>query len=662
MDRDDHSPAIMTAGLIADLSTIPARWRVQVDRWRIVLDQLHEGTLSKADACAALRCSLATLNRKIAAVGKFGVRGLVPDYHGATALPAAFVEHWKALQERYQRKTAPAMRELYRQWSERYPIPGYTAHPGWPELPRGWDKRNLYRYQPSKLELTALRHGLGRAAMKHGPKIRNTRVGLHHLQIVTADDVKLDMKSHIATRRQTVTQQQIGFLDVRSANRFFWGTMPSLKRDDGTRSNVNESHMRFAFCGQLLQHGMSRRGTTYLLEHGTATLRDRVIDILNRYYGPQKSALIQSGVFKVEFSGMVGKTQAICGMGDGKGGGGNPFFKTWIESLHNLMHNELAALPAATGHDRDEPEFLGVIERENEQIFKLAQSLQPEFAALLKFPTLEYYSQLVPAVNHILERINARTDHNLEGWTESGFLTRAYRLTADSQEWKTDGDLMALPAPVRDAYLHMSSIDKRCFLPRKLSPAEVFGSGAAAGEVIRPPQSVIAEILYEDLARPATVRDFVFTVQDIEIAPEPMHFESRVTLPDGREEELRDRETYDVVLSPFDTSRLYVFSGSRSRGAFLGTAKRDERIQNRDREAAERAWGRNNKRFAEALQGTRNRNAGRTREAAERRGHNADVVGSQAEFARRATALLNETLTHDNTHTHPTHESPEIDW
>jgi hypothetical protein len=42
--------------------------------------------------------------------------------------------------------------ELHEMWRRREPIPGYENHPGWPNLPRGWTERNLYRHRPSKTE------------------------------------------------------------------------------------------------------------------------------------------------------------------------------------------------------------------------------------------------------------------------------------------------------------------------------------------------------------------------------------------------------------------------------------------------------------------------------------------------------------------------------
>lgn len=656
-----------TSDLNEFAATVPVKWRKNFDTWSRLLAALHANQLTKAEICTRMGVSRATVDRKIAAVKEFGWRGLIPNYKPPTRLCSEFVEYWKALQQSYQRKTAPAYRELCRRWRDRQPIPGYAGHPGWPDLPAGWDQRNLYRYQATKLELVALRHGLGRATLLHGVRTFTTRRGLWHLSHLMFDDVWLDMKSHVGMSRKPVRPMQIGVLDLLSACRFLHGTKPQLYRADGTRANLTEADMRFALAAQLCHHGISARGTTYILEHGTATMGDREMDILRRAFGD----LVQ-----FDFSGMIGKAQVIAGMSDGKGGGGNPFFKAALESLHNLIHNELAALPAQTGHDRDEPEFLGVIEREHEQLWRLAMAL-PEDQRLavwnaFKFPTPEFHTQLVPAINHLLEVINQRTTHALEGWEACGFITKSYRLQPGSAEWVNESRLQLMPPAVQQAYLVMAEMDKRCFQPRRLSPREVFEMGTRGGEIIKPPQGVIAEILYRDLAQPRECRDGHFIFKDAEVANDELIYESRVMQPDGREIELRDREKYDTVVNPFDPSVMWIYANKAAKGTFLGVAKRDMRISRAAVEAVNRAHGRVSERMADLLDDSRRRNTHRTREATGRKTHNAGVIERHRQakeaFTRRATEALDATLVtplsdHDTTHDHDTHEiDPRTLW
>jgi hypothetical protein len=607
-----------------EYAKLPSKWRTQLDAVMRVLKQWSGGQLTKAEAQRTLGVSRATFDRKVAAVKDHGWRGLGPNYKGAVSLPDEVVSHWQKLIEQNQRKTAPAYRVLIRQWRERHPIPGYTGHPGWPNLPRGWDQRNLYRYQPTKLEMSALRHGLSRATSLHAPKVLSTRVGLWHLSHIVWDDVWLDVKTHLLTQRKPCRVLQIGALDLLSGSRFHYGQRPQLLRADGTRASLTESDMRFALASQLYTYGISPRGTKMVIEHGTAAIRDNVRDILTRGLGD---------LIGFDESGMTGKLQAIAGMYDGKGGGGNFRHKAALESLHNYMHNEFAALPGQTGHDRDEPEFLQVMEREHEWLHRIASRVNPQLLAKLRSPFLEYHSEFVPVAAEILKRINERTDHDLEGWAELGFLSRQYRLTPQSNDWMTEQQLLALPTPARQAMIAIAEADPRCLLPRKLSPAEVFQRGhSSAADVMRVPLPIIAEILYVDLARPARCDKGEFVIEDKEVAPGPMHFESRVMRSDGREEELTMGETYDLVINPYDPGIIagkgsaFVYSATRQKGAFLGLAQRVHRHSRGDAEAATHAHARVAKRMSDLLTETRARHSGTTRQITERKAANLRVI------------------------------------
>lgn len=660
-NRKLPSPSRMLLTLLpdelAEYSAVPAKWRMRADVWNSVLGQLSSGQLTKPEAMNLLKCSLATLNRKITDVQTQGWRALVPNYKAPVSLPNDFVDYWKTLQESYQRKTRPAMRELYRRWRDRHPIPGYAGHVGWPNLPRGWDERNLYRYQPTKLELTALRHGLGRAISLHAPKVLSTRVGLRHLQYVVYDDVKFDTSTHLLTSNKLLCALQLGGLDLLSTCRFVHGTKPQLIRADGTKEGLKEADMRFILANQLYNFGINGvTGTTFVIEHGTATIRDRVRDILIRGLG---------GKIQFSESGMTGKMQAIAGMGDGKGGGGNFRHKAALESLHGYIHNEASHLLGQTGHDRDAPEFLGVLQREHEFLWKLARGLPPEVLHNLQFPVLEYHTQFLPVMTAILERINQRDDHELEGWEECKFLTRDYRIMADSAEWINERRLMTLEQPVRQALLAMAQADRRCLNVRKLSPREVFQAGAASGEVMQVPHSLIAEILYEDAAVPRICQDSSFTFEDQTLAPGKLVYESRITRPDGREVELRDRETYETVLNPFDPSVLWVFSGRQKQGSFLGVAKRDVRACRADAEASQRKFARSKQRLSDQLTDSRRRNTSRTDAATARNRHNLGVItqyrADQTALTEAAEDALDGTTPFDSSTLTPSNHEHDDD-
>ncbi|MGB0582822.1 MAG: hypothetical protein ACPGVU_24325, partial [Limisphaerales bacterium] len=112
-------------------------------------------------------------------------------------LPREFVEHWKALCERNQRKCKPAYRRLLRDWQawasgdSLRAIPGYDSPPERAPNsahPPGWSYGNLMRYAPSKFELRAARVGRT-AAAELRPKVFTTRNGLAVGQYYLFDDM-----------------------------------------------------------------------------------------------------------------------------------------------------------------------------------------------------------------------------------------------------------------------------------------------------------------------------------------------------------------------------------------------------------------------------------------------------------------------------------------
>jgi hypothetical protein len=631
-----------------DFASIPARWREEARAWIRGLEQLKAGLLTKAELCTLMGASRQTVDRKIKAATEHGWRGLVPSYKPAAGLPPEFIEHWRRLVESYQRKTRPAWRALLRQWHAREPIPGYAGHPGWPNLPTGWTERNLYRQVPTKLELTAMRHGLGRAIARHAPKVLSTRVGTWHLSHILWDDVWLDAMAHMLQQRQLVRVLQIGALDLHSGCRFHYGTRPQLRREtDGKKDGLKEADMRFALAAQLHQFGISPRGTTMIVEHGTAAIRDRVRDVLRCSFGD----LIQ-----ISDSGITGKLQAVAGL-EGRGGG-NFRHKAALESLHNLMHNELAALPAQTGHDRDEPEMLHGLRREHEQLWRIAHTLPEHVVSMLKFPALEYHSQFLPVLRAVLEAINARTDHDLEGWEALGYITREYRLTLGSDDWTPEQDLAPALVP---AMRHMIIAEPALMRVRKLSPREVFDRNREQTQPV--PPSVIADILYQDLARARQCRDGYFEFADQELSPEAMHFESRVTTADGSQIELRDRETYEIIVNPFDPSQAWVYSGRAKQGSFLGLAARVQRASRADPDATAAAVRRAKARLADQIRPARERHTHIAGAIIDRTNHNARVLAAHRQAGADLTARANTLLAAAAKPTpQPTADDEEPNW
>jgi hypothetical protein len=656
------------------ISGLPSKWRPMVTDRVLILQQWSEGVISKAVAMSRLGVSRATFDRLANGVRNEGWKALVPQYKGVgqemvSKTPEEFLQFWRMLVEKNQRCTAPAYRKLLVIWRERAPfmidqqvfdhVPGYAGWPGWPNLPSSWNKRTLYRKKPNKLQIESMRQGLGKARQKYGPKVLGTRVGLWHRSHIMFDDVKLDVKMHLAESRKLVVPLQLGALELLSGCRFEYGMKPQLYRADGTRASLNEGDMRFLLCA-VLRGGISARGTTMVIEHGTAAIRARVRDILKRAFGD---------LIKFEDSGMLGDIQSIAGMYDGRGARGNPNHKAALESLHNLIHNETGFLPAQTGHNRDAPEFLGVLEREHEDLFRLTRHLPVETRSLLRHRTPEYHTQGVPLIRGIMDAINKRTDHNLEGWLELGYMSKRYRLMPESAEWVHESRLLDLPAQVRGAYLAMADADARCWERKKLSPFDAFEMGRQTSEIIKVPDSVIAEILYEDLAVPRKVHESggfsgLFAWSDQELTVSELAFEGRVVTPQGHELPLNRGETYETVLNPFDPSCLWVFSSVKQRGSFLGIAARSQRTCRADLDAKKEQWKRAAHLLKEELEPQRKRHIATTEAEIQRLKHNRKVITDHQQAHRdltrgAETALANIFSSPQTTQPHDTHN--EID-
>lgn len=520
-----------------------------------------------------------------------------------------FVLHWGALVEKNQRSTRAARRELLMQWQAKEPIPGYEDFPDWPEIPQGWSETNLARIKPPKSDLSLMRFGI-KAGAKYLPQMLRTRVGLWPGSHIQMDDVHHD--NYVRFGRSACRPLEFGALDVWSAARFAWGTKPRRSvAGDGTgrqHEELSEKDFRFFVASVLWNHGYSALGTVLMLERGTAALREAVAQLLFDATG---------GLITVETGGLQGETQALLGAWAGRAGGkGN--FKSHLESLHNLMHNSLAALPGQTGKDRQhiQESTYGLV-RYQEALLAWAADLPADLAEHLRHPLLDYHQQFVPLLNHVYGvAINGRNDHALEGWEELGRVTTRYTLAPGSGLWL---GIHEIPEETRSLVFSAAKADpERWSRPHRMSPAEVWQG--ARGELTRASHSLICDLLGADCAVERRVEGSYIEFQDIEISPSPLIYEARVLTPDGREKELPRGEKYACFANPFDPGTLLVCD---ARLRCLGTARRVKRVSLADKEGMIDVWSRNATRTSEILEGVRARHAGAEQDAEALRRHNA---------------------------------------
>jgi hypothetical protein len=594
-----------------------------------------------------------------------GIRALLPHFkregwhalidgrkvpHDDNKLPRGFVKEVKRRFDRQPRSRKDAWETLVNEWRAGKTIPGYRGasyvtqddpkgEKAFPEAdpyqpyPSGWSYKHLCRVcRSSAFERVAMTIGLGRAKALHGPKKFTTRAGLHLFSHLAWDDVEHDQIVHLLDRtmRQQCRAVDIGVLDVLSADRFDWGTRPMIKKFDPdqdrmVKQKLKEENVRFLYAKTLHQYGFNPRGTCHVIERGTSTFRDRVMQItrdrMKEIYGEPDG----KPIITFDLGGWTGKEQVVAGMFQGKGGG-NPRHKPWLESIHNLIHNRLASLPAQTGPDVDRrPEFLNGIQDETGVLLAICPNLTDHQIRQLQFPTLEYYSEFLPLLRHVYDAIARRTDHALEGWADCKFFTRDFRFHRGSQEWLSENQYLALPPADRSMLAQAVKRDGACERPRRLSPREV--RLARMHELVKPPESLIAEILYEDLAREQKVKNHYFKIQDQEISPEPVYYDSSIRTLEGNQIELTDGEHFEVVVNPFDLDRLWVYAGGkRGKGAYLGLASRTYTPCRGDEAGNKRALGINESRYAAIRAPLVDRHSNLAVEEAARAQHNADVM------------------------------------
>jgi hypothetical protein len=558
----------------------------------------------------------------------------------------SFRNHLATLAEGHQRNSTAAIRKLKRQWKDRTPIPAYEDFPGWPTFPDGWSDRNLARIIQQVCDARALksmRHGTSSKTNPLLPQVHLTRVGLYPGAVYQLDDVWHDHFVTLGRNPKPVRVLELGVLDLFSGCRFHWGTKPRTKRDDGTHQNLNEREMRFFLAALLLNFGYSQRGTQLMVEYGTAAIREDVERILRDDTG---------GLVSVVRQPIEGGQQALTSFWPGSEGG-NFRAKASLESLHNLIHNDLAHLGLQAGKNRDSRPV--VTDRQLSYITKIVQDVakvNPAAVDALQLPGLDYHTQFLPFLNDYYRHgLNARTDHQLQGWAELGHLVTEYTAVPGSDHFLTTEQFLALPEVSRRTLSAAAQQDPRAYTrKRALSPAEVWEPAVPNLRKIQP--HTVCDILSQDLARDVKVRGSYIEFSDQDISPEPLIYTSRLRTLEGAMRELSSGSKYSAFANPFAPRFLFICD---SRGTCLGTCELVERVSYTDRQGIAEASGHKRQRTADILQPTRQRQAGQVQAAQDMRDHNRRLRDGEptdpAERRTQAAAKAADTRQTNRVHT-----------
>jgi len=547
---------------------------------------LTEGYRKAARMC---NYSEVTIKRSYTAFRKQGWKGLIHNYKGREKLPEPFVQYWKALCERNQRKCKPAWRQIIRDWKawsrgdESCAMPGYrSCPPAYRKtgVPHGWLYRNMMNYAPTNYEQKSVRISTN-ASYKEKRLVFTTRAGLEVGEFYQFDDVWHDHKVNVLGQRQAMRPLEFNSIDVFSAYKNAYAIKPITENLDPTTKNktnrLKEREMMLVTIGLLATEGYRPKGTTLVVEHGTAAIGEDIEAMLYE---------LTDGAVRVNRSG-IETGEAFTGQYAGVGKG-NFRMKASLESLHNLIHNEFGFLPGQIGMNRDHsPAELAGREKANNALLKAIAAIaesDPNLASQIILPFCEI-NQFRRFADQVYAQINSRTDHNLEGWVEAGNVLTEWRPDY-SLPWQPQERLLAIEDPRRrEATLALIESDRDLMRTRKMSPAEVYNRGRA--NLVKLPRSSAAMLLKNAIGRDVKVgTGSSIEFEDSEAGPGTFRFLSRVKDRAGRETILQRGEKFTGVMNPYfpDTLDLIDASGAwiGSCPAFGNPAKNDEAALKRE--------------------------------------------------------------------------------
>lgn len=341
--------------------------------------------------------------------------------------PREFVKFWWFLCAKHKRVIASARLELLRIWrtgldseGKKCAVPGYGFWQDWfhkehpahdlpleAPIPAGWTKSQLYRIKPPQVQRKMAREGTA-AARALLPFNRQTRVGMGFLQEVTFDDVKTDWRIIEESTGQVCDLWLLLAIDRATGLVLAYWPLPSVRREDGTKIKISLAEMKQLLGWVFERWGLPPYVMTLKLENATASVSEGTALAIRQLFGDR---------IKVSFSRMHG---GKAPSGYDQRAIGNSRGKAGHESTNNLFHNYCDALPGQTGsrYDVRPPELYG---RERHALKWLKEfsllPAAPRAAALerARFPVLTL-AQARAQIHHVLNAINARTEHELEGF------------------------------------------------------------------------------------------------------------------------------------------------------------------------------------------------------------------------------------------------------
>lgn len=586
------------------------------------------------------------------------------EREGRSQLPLEFRRWWGEFSMTNQRQKVSerirALMERLRMWRvtgrKEFVIPGYDGPPAdaaGTDHPAGWHASNLYRFAADAFEKAAF--AIGRQeARNFAPQVNTSRAKLRVGQHIAFDDQVHDIKVNF--ERNRIIQRPLEFVCLDRFSGCFLGHYfkPVIWNEaEGTRNTLNQEDFVWFAVSWLLSTGYREdTGTTVFAEHGTAKFPDWLKEAIQRVTGD-----------KIQFvEGGVDRRAAFDGMYPGPARG-NFRVKSWLESIFNLVRNEMADLsqfPGQVGKDRlhapeEEQAASGAIEegkqsglvtrqRMNEQLALAEIALaRKDDIVLMRRPYLDW-GTFVQLAMRAYDRIDNRTQHKLQGWEEAGLMTQEYRLEIRPEEpeggWLPIERLMAMPDDQRlavQAYLEADAINR--IRPRRMSPLEV--KQLQAHELTRLEPAIISQLLPP---RPpfATEREVnqsgLFVFEDANIRPGKLRFHAIAHLG-GRDYPKRSGEKFMTMINPVRPNALYLFDAS---GRYKGACPEWDTIDAADTAAIHRQQGKVERELVRKLAPVARAGAKLAEKRATDTQHNAGVIGKRKQEQENLASLASD--------------------